>query len=49
MLLPVTDRADRFAATVVVPRGYGDGPQRVTYVLTDRAHNRTTITVDLSE
>ena len=48
-LLPVTDGADRFAATVAVPRGHGDGPQRVTYVLTDRAHNRTTITVDLSE
>jgi hypothetical protein len=34
---------------VPVPKGFGGGPQRVTYILTDRAHNRTTVTVDLSD
>ena len=49
LLQPVTDHADRFAAVVPVPKGFGGGPQRVTYILTDRAHNRTTVTVDLSD
>jgi hypothetical protein len=48
-LHPVTEHADRFAALVPIPKGFSDGPQRVTYILTDRAHNRTTVTVDLSE
>ncbi len=40
---------DRFGARVTVPAAYRGQPWAVTYVITDRAHNRTTITVDMRE
>ena len=44
-LSPVSQ--SRFFALAPIPQGQ-QAPAQVTYILTDRAHNRTTITVDVS-
>lgn len=57
-LLPWGDKADLhrsdtetsvFQASVPLPTDAGVAAQAVTFVLTDKAHNRTSITVDLSQ
>ncbi len=40
---------DQFGAVVPLPPGYANAKTAVTYVLTDKAHNRTTITVDMAK
>ena len=49
LLRPATPEGDHFAADVPVPHEYIAQAHKVVFVLTDRAHNRTTVTVDLSE
>ncbi|MFN3653493.1 MAG: VIT domain-containing protein [Armatimonadota bacterium] len=39
----------RFFALAAVPESHRGSPTAVTFVLTDRAHNRTQLTVDLSD
>lgn len=48
-LKPSTLRPHRFFALAAVPSQHDGKTARVTYVLTDKAHNRTRITVDLSK
>ena len=44
---PSTQKANAFFALVKLPKSYRTRPAVVTYILTDQAHNRTTITVDM--
>jgi hypothetical protein len=41
--------AHRFFALAPIPPGHPSRKGAVTYILTDRAHNRTTVTVDLEQ
>lgn len=47
-LAPSTGPGKRFAAITPVPDAYRGKDAAVTFILTDRAHNRTTLTVDMS-
>jgi len=44
---PSMQKANAFFALVKLPKSYRTRPAVVTYILTDQAHNRTTITVDM--
>lgn len=44
-----TEIANRFFALAEVPADWQDKALQITYVLTDKAHNRTTIAVDLEK
>ncbi len=51
-LKPSTAREHRFFALIPIPRDWiakRGAAAVVTYILTDRAHNRTTVTIDLSK
>jgi hypothetical protein len=41
-------RADRFFARIPIPSGGAAGASVVKFIITDRAHNRTTMLVDVS-
>ena len=41
--------AGRFSITVPVPEEFAGKSLAVTFVLTDSAHNRTSITLDVSQ
>jgi hypothetical protein len=47
-LAPLTGQEKRFSAIEAVPDAYRGRDVAVTFILTDRAHNRTTLTVDMS-
>lgn len=47
-LKPSAQHEGSFFALVPLPANSADQPLQITYVLTDRAHNRTTLTIDLS-
>lgn len=48
-LTPSQTESHRFAAQITVPTAHRGKPSVVTFVLTDRAHNRTQITMDMSK
>jgi len=48
-LRPSPGQPNRFFARVTVPPNRAGQAHAVTFVLTDKAHNRTMVTVDLSE
>jgi len=43
-----SDTPNKFFTTVPVPKDYADNSFAVTFILTDNAHNRTSVTVDTS-
>lgn len=47
-LKPSTGHTHQFLAVIPVPADWSGPTSTVTYILTDMAHNRTTVTVDLS-
>ncbi len=47
--LRATPRPGQFYTLTQVPESFAGSVERVTYVVTDRAHNRTVLTVDLAE